>query len=60
MTEQVEWEHVHQCPKCGFIVRANQIDMKATSTGVITCPQCARSGPINIRILKKEDADLDK
>jgi hypothetical protein len=36
-------------------VRGNDIDLKAISTGVITCPRCESSGPINIKILSRRD-----
>ena len=35
-----ELEHTHQCRKCGFVVRGADIDLKAISTGIITCPRC--------------------
>ena len=52
---RAELEHTHQCKKCGHIVRGSQIDLKAISTGIITCPRCESSGPINIQILNPRD-----
>jgi len=58
MTTPIEWEHTHQCRKCGHVTRGSQIDFKAISTGVITCPKCENSGPINIQILQKKDIEV--
>jgi hypothetical protein len=52
---RAELEHTHQCKKCGHIVRGSEIDLKAISTGIITCPRCESSGPINIQILNLQD-----
>ena len=57
MTAKIGWEHAHQCPKCGSIVKAEDIDLRTMATGVMTCPRCGVSGPINIQILKKADVD---
>jgi len=55
MTAKIEWEHAHQCPKCGFVVKAADIGLRTMATGVITCPKCGTSGPIKITIVKRED-----
>jgi DNA-directed RNA polymerase subunit M/transcription elongation factor TFIIS len=52
---RAELEHTHQCRKCGYVVPGNEIDLKAISTGIITCPRCGASGPINIQILSRQD-----
>lgn len=57
MAAKTGWEHAHQCPKCGFIVKATEIDLKSMATGVITCPKCETSGPINIQIVSKKDLE---
>jgi hypothetical protein len=45
------WDHVHQCDVCGHAVRIDHIDLKVIATGVITCPKCESSGPVNVRII---------
>jgi hypothetical protein len=52
---RAELEHSHQCKKCGYIMRGSEIDLKVISTGIITCPRCESSGPINIQILDRQD-----
>jgi hypothetical protein len=48
------WEHVHRCPQCENIIKADEISHSAIATGVITCPQCNYSGPINVEIVPEE------
>ena len=45
------WEHVHQCGVCGHSIRIDRIDLKVIAAGVITCPKCETSGPVNVKIL---------
>ena len=45
------WEHVHRCPQCEHIIKADEIPHSAIATGVITCPKCDSSGPINVQIV---------
>lgn len=49
------WEHVHRCPRCGHIIRADLITHSAVATGVIMCLKCEYSGPINIEIVSEGD-----
>ena len=48
-----KWEHVHQCPQCGHIVKAEAIPRASIVTGVMTCPSCEWSGPINVQIIEE-------
>jgi hypothetical protein len=50
-----DWEHVHLCPKCGHTLHPDQIELGAIMLGVITCPVCERSGPINLQIVERTD-----
>jgi predicted RNA-binding Zn-ribbon protein involved in translation (DUF1610 family) len=52
-----KWEHVHQCPQCGHVVRAEEIPRQAIVTGVMTCPKCEWSGPINVQIMRENSTD---
>ena len=48
------WEHVHQCGVCGHAVRIDHIDLRVIAAGVITCPNCESSGPVNVRIMDEK------
>src|ERR1700677_1040124 len=43
------WEHVHRCPQCEHIIKADEIPHSAIATGVITCPKCDFSGQSTCR-----------
>jgi hypothetical protein len=49
-----DWEHVHRCPQCEHIVKADEIAHSAIVTGVITCLICDFSGPINVQIVPED------
>jgi hypothetical protein len=53
---RIRWEHTHQCRGCGHAIRINDLDPKAITTGVVTCPKCEMSGPINVKILQLKDS----
>jgi predicted RNA-binding Zn-ribbon protein involved in translation (DUF1610 family) len=46
------WESVHVCPGCGHVLKLNDIDLKAATTGLVFCPNCEWSGPIEIQIIE--------
>lgn len=48
------WEHVHRCPQCEHIIKADEIPHSAIATGVLTCPRCNYSGPINVQIVPED------
>jgi rubredoxin len=50
----MDWDHVHQCGVCGYVIRIDQIDLKVITGGVITCPKCEASGPINVKIMDEK------
>jgi len=52
-----QWQHVHCCPQCGYVVKAEDLSHTAVSTGVMICPKCDCSGPINIQIVPMEFLD---
>ena len=54
MSREKRWISAHMCPKCGLIIDLANIDFKAITTGMLTCPRCDWSGPIGIEIV---DAD---
>jgi transcription elongation factor Elf1 len=45
--------NVHKCFNCGHTIALEQIDMKTITSGVITCTECGKSGPVNIEIVPK-------
>jgi predicted RNA-binding Zn-ribbon protein involved in translation (DUF1610 family) len=55
-----KWEHVHQCPQCAHIVKAEDIPRPAIISGVMTCPNCEWSGPINVQIVKGSPTENPK
>jgi ribosomal protein L37AE/L43A len=48
---QTRWEHAHQCQACGHATRIDDIDAKVIATGIVTCPKCEASGPVNVKIV---------
>ncbi len=50
-----EWESVHRCPKCGYVVNLKDIGLRAITTGIITCPTCGWSGVVTIEIVAEEE-----
>lgn len=47
----------HVCPQCGFSINLRDLGLRGGATGLVTCPQCDWSGPIEIQIIDKEPAD---
>jgi predicted RNA-binding Zn-ribbon protein involved in translation (DUF1610 family) len=47
----------HVCPRCGFSIDLKDIGLRAGATGIVTCPKCDWSGPVEIQIVDKEPAD---
>jgi predicted RNA-binding Zn-ribbon protein involved in translation (DUF1610 family) len=47
----------HVCPRCGFSIDLEELGLRAGTTGLVTCPKCDWSGPIEIRIISKKPAD---
>jgi hypothetical protein len=50
-----DWEHVHVCAKCGNMLHPDEIELGSIVLGVITCPRCEWSGPINLQIIERKD-----
>ncbi len=44
----------HVCPRCGFSIDLQDIGLRVSTTGLITCPRCDWSGPVEIKIVDKE------
>jgi hypothetical protein len=32
------WESVHVCPRCGHVINLAELDLRAITTGIVTCP----------------------
>ncbi len=45
------WESVHVCPNCGHVINLAELDLRAITTGIVTCPSCDWSGQIEIQII---------
>lgn len=50
---QKQWESVHKCPKCGYAMNLDKMDLRAIATGIITCPKCEWSGPVAIDVMEE-------
>jgi predicted RNA-binding Zn-ribbon protein involved in translation (DUF1610 family) len=46
-----QWESVHICPMCAFVINLSQIDLRTVTTGIVDCPRCGWVGPIEIEIV---------
>ncbi len=46
------WEEVHRCPKCAYELNMEKVALKSVMTGIVTCPKCNWSAPLNIQIVK--------
>jgi transcription elongation factor Elf1 len=49
-----KWDSVHKCPQCGHILKLDEIDLKAATTGIVICRNCDYSGPIEIQVIERE------
>jgi predicted RNA-binding Zn-ribbon protein involved in translation (DUF1610 family) len=47
------WESVHVCPRCGHVINLERLDLRTIATGVISCPKCDWSGPVNIKVVQE-------
>ena len=45
------WESVHVCPNCGYVINLADIDLRAITTGIVSCPRCDWAGKIEIQIV---------
>jgi predicted RNA-binding Zn-ribbon protein involved in translation (DUF1610 family) len=45
---------VHACPQCGFSINLKDLGLRVGATGLVTCPKCEWSGPVEIQIVDKE------
>jgi transcription elongation factor Elf1 len=53
MTIVKQWDSAHKCPQCGHVLKLADIDLKAATTGIVVCPICNWSGPIDIQIVER-------
>ena len=47
------WDAAHKCPRCCHAFRLADFDLKAVTTGIVACPNCDWSGPIEIQIIER-------
>ena len=45
------WESVHKCPRCGYELNLEDIDLRGATTGIAACPKCEWEGQINLQIV---------
>jgi hypothetical protein len=55
--ERKQWTSAHVCPRCGFPIDLENLGLRSGTTGLVTCPKCDWSGPVEIRIIDKEPSD---
>jgi transcription elongation factor Elf1 len=53
-----QWEAVHKCPRCFSALKLADIDLKAVTTGIVACPNCDWSGPIEIQIIERAKPEM--
>jgi predicted RNA-binding Zn-ribbon protein involved in translation (DUF1610 family) len=53
-SEGRHWESVHVCPECEHVLYLAEIDLIVVTTGIVDCPKCGWSGPIEIQIVERE------
>lgn len=49
--EKTQWESVHACPKCEGVVNLADLDLRAITTGIVTCPGCGWTGAVVIQVV---------
>ena len=49
--EAQHWESVHVCPSCTNVINLAEMDLRAITTGIVSCPRCEWSGAIEIKIV---------
>jgi predicted RNA-binding Zn-ribbon protein involved in translation (DUF1610 family) len=49
-------ESAHVCPQCGTPILIEDIGLRETTSGIVTCPKCDWSGKIDIRIVRDHTA----
>lgn len=54
--DRAQWQSVHECPRCRHFIRLADLDLKAVTTGIVTCMKCGLTGSINIQIVRQEEA----
>ncbi len=53
--ERTRWDSVHECLRCGHFVKLADLNLKAVTTGVVTCAKCNLTGSINIQIVERDE-----
>lgn len=50
---EASWESAHVCPNCGQIINLADLDLRAITTGIVSCPNCSWSGQIEIQVVDR-------
>jgi uncharacterized UBP type Zn finger protein len=58
--ERTRWESVHECTRCGHSVGLADLDLKAVTTGAVTCVRCDLAGSINIQIIVRDEPTKER
>ncbi len=49
-----QWDSVHKCPQCGHVLKLGEIDLMTVTTGMVDCPNCTWSGPVEIQVVERK------
>jgi DNA-directed RNA polymerase subunit RPC12/RpoP len=52
--ENKKWDSVHKCSQCEHEINLGEIDLMMVTTGMIDCPVCGWTGPIEIHIVERK------
>lgn len=52
-----KWNSAHVCPECAYPIDLEELGLRGSTTGLVTCPKCDRSGPIEIGVVSKDARD---
>jgi predicted RNA-binding Zn-ribbon protein involved in translation (DUF1610 family) len=50
----------HVCSQCGFSINLKDLGVRGGATGLVTCPNCNWSGPVNIQIVDGSRASANR
>jgi hypothetical protein len=45
------WESVHVCQNCDLAINLSEIDLRAVTTGIVSCSRCEWTGRLDIQII---------
>jgi ssDNA-binding Zn-finger/Zn-ribbon topoisomerase 1 len=58
--EPKQLKRAHVCPQCGFSITLKDHGLRGRAVGIVTCPKCDWSGPVNIQIVDSSRASANR